>query len=109
MASKRGGKSPKKQEKPARKPHSGTPEAGLDKPRIDVVGKTNVYPMSGPEMPPSGDARIQPMGTFGQADRGPEGYYDTGPSEIMPFERFNREAGSEGSEEEANQPQGKKK
>ncbi len=70
-------------------PESGTPGGGTG--RKDETGKTNVYPMSGAELPPSGEARLQPMGTFGQADRGPEGYYDSGNSEIIPDERFHEE------------------
>jgi hypothetical protein len=50
--------------------------------RKDVTGTTNAYPASGPL--PEGDARLQPMGTWGQADRGPQGYQDSGRSEIIP-------------------------
>ena len=52
--------------------------------RKDVTGYTNVYPASGPVWPPSGTAILHPLGTWGQADRGPEGYYDSGESEIIP-------------------------
>lgn len=83
----------KKQRKAAtrktKRPLTGTPQAGPDKVRIDVTGITNVYTVSGKRRP-SGDATLQPLGTWGQADRGPQGYYDTGPSEIIPQERFTK-------------------
>ncbi len=62
----------------------GVPGGG--KGRKDATGITNVYPASGP-LPPK-DAPLQPMGIWGQADRGPEGYYDSGESEIIPDERL---------------------
>ena len=37
-----------------------------------------------PSIRPEGDARLQPMGTWGQAGRGPEGAQDSGPSEVIP-------------------------
>jgi hypothetical protein len=71
---------------------SGLPGGG--KGRRDETGITNVYPASGPVEPPSGNATLQPMGTWGQADRGPEGYYDSGDSELftMPAEQPARRA-----------------
>lgn len=57
--------------------------------RTDHAGLSNVYPASGP-LPP-GDARLQPMGTFGQGDRGPAGYQDSGGSEVIPPDRLTRE------------------
>ncbi len=72
----------------AEKGDKGLPGGG--KGRKDETGITNVYPASGPVTPP-GDAKLQPMGTFGQADRGPEGYQDSGGSEIIPDDRFTRE------------------
>jgi hypothetical protein len=65
----------------------GVPAGG--KGRRDVTGMTNVYPASG--QMPSQDAPIQPMGSWGQGERGPAGYYDSGGSEIIPDERFQRE------------------
>jgi hypothetical protein len=69
----------------AKEGDTGLPGGGQG--RRDQTGITNVYPASGPAKPP-GDARLQPMGTWGQADRGPEGYEDSGDSEIIPNERF---------------------
>jgi hypothetical protein len=74
--------------KAAEQGDKGVPGGG--KGRKDETGLTNVYPASGPMTPP-GDAKVQPMGTFGQADRGPEGYQDSGGSEIIPDERFTEE------------------
>ena len=67
-----------------RRNDAGTPESGSGRGRKDVTGITNVYPASGPVRPPSGNAKLQPLGTWGQADRGPEGYFDSGDSEIIP-------------------------
>jgi hypothetical protein len=36
------------------------------------------------------------MGTWGQADRGPEGYYDSGDSEIIPPDRLAKESPTRG-------------
>lgn len=66
----------------------GVPGGGQG--RRDETGTTNVYPASGPAQPP-GDAKLQPMGTWGQADRGPAGYQDSGGSEIIPDSRFTEE------------------
>jgi hypothetical protein len=65
----------------------GLPGGGVG--RRDVTPMTSVYPASGP-LPP-GEAKVQPMGTFGQGDRGAEGYYDSGSSEIIPPQRFAEE------------------
>ncbi len=73
----------------------GSPSAGSGRGRKDETGITGVYPAFGPAAPP-GDAPLQPMGTFGQGDRGPQGYQDSGSSEIIPNERFTRkESGGE--------------
>lgn len=76
-------KTSKSKDQPAPKPESdrGLPGGGAG--RKDETGLTNVYPASGPMVPP-GDARLQPLGTWGQGDRGPEGYNDSGDSEIIP-------------------------
>jgi hypothetical protein len=74
------------------KRESGLPGGGQG--RKDYTGLTNVYPASGP-LPP-GDARLQPMATWGQADRGPEGYYDRGDSEIIPADRLAKESPTRG-------------
>ena len=65
---------------------TGCPGGGQG--RRDATGATNVWPASGPEQPP-GDARPQPMGTFGQPGRGPQGYQDSGDSEVIPLDRLS--------------------
>jgi len=60
---------------------SGQPGGGAG--RADIVGRSGVYPMSRPEGA-SPDAILQPEATWGQGDRGPEGYFDAGSSEIHP-------------------------
>ncbi|HJT77404.1 MAG TPA: hypothetical protein VJ739_09410 [Gemmataceae bacterium] len=74
--------------KAAKKGDTGLPGGGQG--RKDETGITNVYPASGPAQPP-GDAKLQPMGTWGQAGRGPEGYNDSGSSEIIPNERLTED------------------
>ncbi len=71
---------------------SGQPGGGQG--RKDQTGTTNVYPASGPARVP-GDAKLQPMGTWGQAGRAPEGYNDSGSSEVIPNERLSREKGKQ--------------
>ncbi|RPI84777.1 MAG: BON domain-containing protein [Chloroflexi bacterium] len=53
-----------------------TPRSGW----IDRVGRSGVYPASGP-MPPR-DAEIRGMMEWGQGERGAAGYYDSGESEL---------------------------
>jgi hypothetical protein len=48
--------------------------------RRDEVGRSGVYPASGP-LPPS-EADIQSMPSWGQGERGAAGYEDSGTSEI---------------------------
>jgi PfpI family intracellular protease len=67
---------------------TGRPGGGQG--RRDETGITPVYPASAPMEPP-GNARLQPLGTLGQGDRGPQGYQDSGSSEIIPNERFTQE------------------
>lgn len=62
----------------ASKRESGQPGGGQG--RRDVVGKTGVYPASGPL--PEGDADVQGMASWGQGERGAEGYEDSGSSEL---------------------------
>lgn len=57
---------------------SGVPGGGAGR-REDVRG-SGVYPASGPM--PEGDAEVHDMASWGQGDRGAEGYYDHGESEI---------------------------
>lgn len=48
--------------------------------KIDKVGRSGVYPMSGPH--PHGDAPAVWPGSWGQGKRGPAGYQDAGESEL---------------------------
>jgi CBS domain-containing protein len=57
---------------------SGRPGGGAG--RKDEVGRSGVYPASGPH--PSGDAPIVEQGAWGQGARGIEGYQDHGESEL---------------------------
>lgn len=69
-----------KKRRPLReKRESGIPGGGQG--RRDIVGRSGVYPASGP-LPP-GDAPLQPMGSLGQGARGAQGYNDGGDSEIF--------------------------
>lgn len=60
------------------KRESGLPGGGAG--RKDEVGKSFVYPMSGPH--PPGDAPLVAPGSWGQGKRGPAGYEDAGESEL---------------------------
>ncbi len=60
---------------------SGEPGGGQG--RIDQVGRTGVWPGSGPW--PESNVPIQQPGSFGQTDRGPEGYSDSGDSSLEAF------------------------
>ncbi len=60
------------------KGQSGRPGGGRN--RIDRVGRTGVYPASGPF--PDVNAETQDMASWGQGERGAAGYYDHGKSEI---------------------------
>ena len=62
------------------KRESGLPGGG--KGRVDVVGSSGVYPMSGKERP-KGNAPLRNMASWGQGDRGPAGYEDAGGSELV--------------------------
>jgi hypothetical protein len=46
----------------------------------DEVGRSGVYPMSGPH--PSGNAEIRGQTSWGQGERGAAGYEDHGSSEL---------------------------
>jgi len=61
-----------------KKPKARTPVTGVGK--IDKVGKSGVYPMSGPH--PPGDAPMIWPGSWGQGKRGAAGYEDHGDSEL---------------------------
>jgi Raf kinase inhibitor-like YbhB/YbcL family protein len=68
-------------EKKGREPsESGRPGGGQG--RKDEVGRSGVYPASGP-LPPGGDAPIRTEAEWGQGVRGAAGYEDHGQSELM--------------------------
>lgn len=56
--------------------------AGSARNWVDRVGRSGVYPASASNAP--GDARAQGMMSWGQGERGAQGYYDHGESEIHP-------------------------
>jgi len=61
-------------------PESGTPGGGAG--RKDEVGKSGVYPVS--EMKDaSADAVVHGESSFGQGERGAEGYKDAGSSGVV--------------------------
>jgi CBS domain-containing protein len=62
-----------------RKREAGLPGGGAG--RVDEVGRSGVYPMSGPH--PSGDAPIISEPAWGQGQRGAAGYEDHGESETF--------------------------
>jgi hypothetical protein len=57
----------------------GVPGEGAG--RRDEVGRTGVWPMSGP-LPPTPEARTVGQQEFGQGSRGAAGYRDSGESEL---------------------------
>lgn len=61
-------------------PESGNPGGGAG--RKDEVGKSGVYPVSEMEGA-SKDAVVHGESSFGQGERGAEGYNDAGSSEIV--------------------------
>jgi hypothetical protein len=69
-----------KQEIGEEKRESGEPGGGQG--RVDEVGKSGVYPVSEIENAPD-DAVVQGEKSFGQGERGAEGYKDAGSSEIF--------------------------
>ena len=79
MTKKRKGQSAKKGSEKTKR-ESGRPGGG--KGRVDAVGSSGVYPMSGKERP-KGDAPLRTMASWGQGDRGPAGYEDSGGSELV--------------------------
>lgn len=60
---------------------SGNPGGGVG--RREKPGQTGVYPLSDSRNA-SETAPIEAEGAFGQGDRGIEGYYDSGGSQIIP-------------------------
>jgi len=65
---------------PADVRESGQPGGGAG--RRDEVGPTGVYPMSG-GIPPGKHLEIRTPAAWGQGERGAEGYYDAGGSELV--------------------------
>jgi CBS domain-containing protein len=68
----------RQQDKSEKKRESGVPGGGSG--RKDDVGRSGVYPMSGPH--PAGDAPLVTPAAWGQGKRGAAGYADHGESEI---------------------------
>lgn len=66
---------------------SGRPGGGQG--RVDEVGGSGVYPASGPY--PKENAETQGMASWGQGERGAEGYQDHGESEIHPEQNEGNE------------------
>ncbi len=72
--------------KPAPGPRAGRRQqrtsvaAVPDEARRDVVGRSGIYPATGPF--PPGSAEVRLAGSLGQGERGAAGYYDHGSSEM---------------------------
>jgi hypothetical protein len=66
---------------------SGRPGGGQG--RVDEVGGSGVYPASGPY--PKENAETQGMASWGQGERGAEGYQDHGDSEVHPDQNEGNE------------------
>lgn len=73
------------------KRESGNPGGGQG--RRDDVGRSGVYPMSGPH--PAGNAPIRTEAAWGQGERGAAGYEDHGSSELTYEGGQGREGGGE--------------
>jgi CheY-like chemotaxis protein len=86
------GKQRMKRSTEERKRESGKPGGG--KGRKDVIERTGVYPVSASEGA-SPDAQTHGEMSWGQGERGAEGYYDHGDSEITNFERWEEEQNEE--------------
>ncbi len=69
---------------------SGMPGDG--KGRRDEVGKSGVYPASGP-LPDDPNATYQGEASWGQGERGSAGYEDSGTSEIHPVDPLEKDMG----------------
>jgi Raf kinase inhibitor-like YbhB/YbcL family protein len=67
-----------KKSKAEERRESGLPGGGAG--RKDEVGRSGVYPMSGPH--PASDAEIRGQASWGQGERGAAGYEDHGSSEL---------------------------
>jgi CBS domain-containing protein len=75
-----------KPENPSRR-ESGEPGGGQG--RTDVPGQTGIWPGSGPWPPES--VPIQQPGSFGQGERGAEGYFDSGDSSVEAVQQVLQE------------------
>lgn len=82
---------------------SGQPGGGQG--RVDETGKSGVYPASGPR-PPEGTP-VEWAGSFGQGERGAEGYEDSGDSNIEAVQDVLRQQ-REAEERERDQAKGEK-
>lgn len=69
---------------------SGQPGGGQG--RVDEVGKSGVYPVSAMEGA-SDDAVVRDEKSFGQGERGAEGYKDSGTSEIFYLDEELKQSG----------------
>jgi hypothetical protein len=69
------------------KQESGMPGGGQG--RVDEVGRSGVYPASGPH--PSGNAELRDMASWGQGERGAAGYEDSGTSEVWYTDQERKE------------------
>ncbi|HXG65212.1 MAG TPA: hypothetical protein VNO70_08895, partial [Blastocatellia bacterium] len=76
----RKGKSPQDEEKR----ESGMPGGGQG--RRDEVGESGVYPVSNSEGA-SPDAKVHDQMSWGQGERGAEGYFDSGSSELYTYDK----------------------
>jgi hypothetical protein len=80
MRGKSKGKREKQRDAEAARRESGAPGGG--KGRRDEVGPTGVYPMSG-GIPQGKHLEIRTPASWGQGERGAEGYNDAGGSELV--------------------------
>jgi len=71
---------PKKKEADDARRESGEPGGGAG--RRDIVEPSGVYPMSG-GIPPNKHLEIRTPASWGQGERGAEGYNDAGGSELV--------------------------
>jgi len=72
--------------------NSGVPGGGVG--RKDEVGRSGVYPVSGPEWPP-GNAPVVSQGSWGQGERGEKGYENHGESSLEGFWEEEKKARDE--------------
>jgi hypothetical protein len=88
------------QEAAASRANSGLPGGGTG--RREQVGGSSVYPASGPL--PRANAPYQGMASFGQGNRGADGYEDSGRSEVT-----NVPSGQSARRTRSNKPKDKKR